>query len=479
MIKKYLTLTLICCSFSPLVWAQQYGLFNTRTIFDGFENPAQKTFVLDSSRKYASNFFLPNLGFNVANKGNSDFVRKMINEGTFNMQDLPLRGSEINAAYQTTNIYLLTLRIFQSYKFQKEMGFAWQVRTDAHVNYTNETLAILDNYKRFTPYEDEDFTNAFNNKGYAQSYHQFSFTYRENLNKRLAFGAKVSLLSGITYNKLNIVESYFNPGSASHPLQASLNGTYKASFLEKEDISRKDAIPTFKNPGLSFSLGTSYTSKSGVFLMANVKDLGFIKWAKSAYYNKFNNMDDPILITDPQTSASSIEKQISNIATENEEHKSFLTPTNAKVDFMVSKSFSITYPFSYTPGLIVSKNLFYKGGDAAFVNKFKYNGISLSAIPTYNFNGIFLMGLQGMYQTPNFEVFLGSDNLFKTVTQVNGLIQQDQTIGSGYNGASFYMGIGIKFGNTVNHPQNSSYMPGIGDEESSFFKRIFGGKKRK
>jgi hypothetical protein len=478
MTKKHFALTLFCCCFSPLVWAQQYGLFNTRTLFDGFENPAQKTFVLDSSRKFASNFLLPNLGINVANKGNSDFIRKLINEGKYNMKDLPLRGTEINAVYQTSNIYLLTFRIFQSYKFQKEMGFAWQVRTDAHVNYTNETLAILDDYRRFQPYENEDFTNAFNNKGYAQSYHQFSFTYRENYNKRLAFGAKISLLSGITYNKLNIVESYFNPGSSTIPLRASLNGTYKASFLEEEEISRKDAIPTFKHPGLSFSLGTSYTSKSGVFLMANLKDLGFIKWAKSSYYNKFNNLNDPLVINDPQASASSIERQITRIATDNETHKSFLSPTNAKIDFMISKAFSFSYPFSYTPGLIVSKNLFYNGGDVAFVNKLKYNGIALSAIPTYNFNGLFLMGLQGLYQTPNFEVFLGSDNLFKTVTQVNGIIQQDRTIGSGYNGASFYMGIGIKFGNTVNHPQNSSYMPGIGDEESSFFKRIFGGSKK-
>lgn len=478
MIKKYLTLLVFSSCIFSFAKAQQYGLFNTRTLFDGFENPAQKTFVLDSSRKFASNFFLPNLGINAANKGNSDFIRKMINEGTYNMQDLPLRTDKVNAVYQNANIYVLTFRIFQSYKFQKEMGFAWQVRTDAHLSYTNETLAILDNYKRFLPYQNQDFTNAFNNKGYAQSYHQFSFNYRENYNKQLAFGAKVSLLSGITYNELNIVESYFNPGSSTQVLSASLRGSYKANFLEKDELSRKDAYPTFKNPGLSFSLGTSYTSKTGVFLMANLKDVGFIKWAKSAYYNKFNNIDDPLEITDPETNSTDLEKKISNITTENETRKSFLTPTNAKIDVMASKTFNVSYPFSYTPSIIVSKNLFYKGGDAAFVNKLKYNGISLSAIPTYNFNGLFLMGLQGMYQTPNFEVFLGSDNLFKTVTQVNGLIKQDRTIGSGYNGASFYMGIGIKFGNTVNHPQNSSYIPGIGDEESSFFKRLFGRKKR-
>lgn len=477
MTKKHLVLTLLCCCFSPLLWAQQYGLFNTRTLFDGFENPAQKTFVLDSSRKFASNFLLPNLGINVANKGNSDFIRKLINEGKYNMKDLPLRGTEINAVYQNSNIYLLTFRIFQSYKFQKEMGFAWQVRTDAHVNYTNETLAILDDYKRFEQYKNEDFTNAFNNNGYAQSYHQFSFTYRENYNKRLAFGAKVSLLSGITYNKLNIVESYFNPGSDTQLPRAGLKGDYKASFFETDELSDNDAIPTFKNPGLSFSLGTSYTSKSGVFIMANLKDIGFIKWASSSYYSKFDNTNERPDLTDPNLN-SSLEKEITKVIRDNERHKSLLAPTNAKIDFMLSKSFSFNQPFSYTPGLIVSKNLFYKGGDAAFVNKLKYNGIALSAIPTYNFSGLFLMGLQGLYQTPNFEVFLGSDNLFKTVTQVNGIIQQDRTIGSGYNGASFYMGIGIKFGNTVNHPQNSSYMPGIGDEGSSFFKRIFGGSKK-
>ena len=140
---------------------------------------------------------------------------------------------------------------------------------------------------------------------------------------------------------------------------------------------------------------------------------------------------------------------------------------------MISKSFSINIPFSYTPSLIVSKNLFYKGGDAAFVSKFKYDGLSISAIPSYNFNNLFLVGMQGMYQTPNFEVFLGSDNLFKTVSQINGAIKQDLSIGSGYNAASFYMGLGIKFGNAVEHPQNSSSMPGIGEQESSFFKRLF------
>nr|WP_121273362.1 DUF5723 family protein [Pedobacter schmidteae] len=463
MVKKYLSLCCLCICISSLAKAQQYGLFNTKTLFDGFENPAQKTFVLDSSRKFASNFLLPYFGLNAANKGNSDMIRRAINEGVYNASKLPLRTGDINTIHQNTNIYLLNFKIFQSYKYQKEMGFAWQLRSDAHIDYTNETLAILDSYKRF---DNNPYNDVFNNDGYEQSYHQFSFNYRENFNKRLAFGVKISLLSGITYNRLNITDSYFLMDPGNEIIDVRVKGTYKASFLETNELSSKTLVPTFRNPGMSFSFGTSYQAKRGVFIMANIKDLGFIKWRKTSYVNNINAQTNIATFTN-------VKDEIADIATDNSVQKSFYSATNAKIDFMISKSYSAGYAFSYTPGLIVSKNLFYKGGDAAFVNKFKYNGFSLSAIPTYNFNNLFFMGMQGMYQTPNFEVFLGSDNLFKTITQINGAIQQDPSIGSGYNGGSFYIGLGIKFGNTVEHPQNSSTMPGINDQESSFFKRLF------
>lgn len=469
MVKKYLILSFLLSCISPLLKAQQYGLFNTKTLFDGFENPAQKTFVLDSSRKFASNFFLPYFGLNAASKGNSDFIRRVINEGRYNTSDVPLRTGNINTVHQNTNIYLLTLRIFKSYKYQKELGFSWQLRSDGHIDYTNETLAILDTYRRFdtNPYDD-----VFNDDGYVQSYHQFSVTYRENYNKKLAFGAKLSLLSGVTYNRLKITDSYFLMDPVNDLINVRVNGTYKANFKEADELSGDNLIPTFRNPGMAISFGTSYNSKKGIFIMANIKDLGFIKWRRIGYVNKINTAVNIENLS--QKTSKQVQNEIADLATDESENQSFYSATNAKVDFMVSKGFSINIPFSYTPSLIVSKNLFYKGGDAVFVNKFKYNGLSLSAIPSYNFNNLFLVGMQGMYQTPNFEVFLGSDNLFKTVSQINGAIKQDRSIGSGYNAASFYMGLGIKFGNTVEHPQNSSSMPGIGEQEGSFFKRLFG-----
>lgn len=461
MAKKYLIfLSLVFC-ISGLK-AQQYGLFNTRTLFDGFENPAQKTFVLDSSRKFASNFFLPYLGVNAANQGNSDFIRILLNTSTFSTKHVQLGTGSLNTIHENSNQYVLAFKIFQSYKYQKEIGLSWQVRSDLHLNYTNETLAIFNDYKRFDV--SSLFSDAFNNNGYAQSYHQFSLSYRENYNKKLAFGIKLSLLSGITYNKLDITESSFK---LSPDTALRLVGTYRATFLKGNELSGKDLLPTFKNPGAAISFGTSYKAKSGFFIMGNIKDLGVIRWSKKSYIKHF---DESINISSPESAADPDRvTQITDIAIGNPAKSSFYSLTNAKADFMISKPIS----YYYTPSLIVSKNLFYKGGDAAFVNKFSYNEFSVSAIPTYNFNKLFLFGMQGMYQTANFEAFIGSDNLFKTFSQVNGAIKQDASIGSGYNGASFYMGIGIKFGNTVEHPQNSSTMPGVGDEGSSLFKRLF------
>ncbi|WP_316820627.1 DUF5723 family protein [Pedobacter gandavensis] len=463
MLKKAL-LIFILILFSHLSKAQQYGLFNTKTLFDGFENPAQKVFTLDSSRQYASNFILPYLGVNAATKGNSEFVRKLINEQIYNSKDIPLGTKKFNTLYQHTNAYLLTLKIFNSYKYQKELGFSWQLRTDAQARYSNETLILVDNYARLE--NEMPKSGAFNNKAAMQSYHQFSVTYRENYSKRLAFGAKLSLLSGTSYNRLNITDSELDINQNTGHLSAKFKGSYRGTFTDVDQLSTNTFMPTFRNPGASISLGTSYQSKSGYFLMANLKDLGFIRWNNQSYYKNVNEIID---IEGSLDSKNQFQKRLTDAISKDPERGGFYSPTNAKIDAMLSKSFGL-----WTPAIILSKNLFFEGGDAALVNKFRYENFSVTATPTYNFQHLFYLGLQTMYQTPNFEVFLGSDDLLKTSTQVQGILKKDATIGSGYNGSSIYLGIGIKFGNFVEHPQNSSTMPGIGEEQPGLFKRIFG-----
>jgi len=461
---KKLLLALSILVSVKVTYAQQYSLFGTKTLFDAFENPSQKSFTLDSSRKFSSNFFLPYFGANSANRGDAEYaVRRLTQEGIIDTEQLPIGTGEVNHFYENSNVYVAALRIFKSYKYQKEMGFAWQIRSDSHVDYTNETLVIFDYYRRFLDYPNLN-DGIFNTKGYQQTYHQFSFTYRENYNKQLAFGIKASLLSGILYNNLNISDSYFN----ADPASIGLTGTYSSNFSNTKEIKGKTFFPTFKNPGLSLSFGTNYTTKKGLFLMANIKDLGFIWWRNNTHETSINS-SEPIDLSGNQASTN---QEIKDIFLLSPQSKKFLAPTNAKADVYISKAYGF-----YKPGLVVSKNLFYKGGDIALINTFSYNDFSASVTPLYNLNNIFMLGLQGKYQTPNFEVFLGTDNLISSAHQAYGMLKE-RTSGSGPNGASFYMGVGIKFGNIVNHPQFSDTMPGINENES-FFKSLFSIFKRR
>lgn len=464
MAKKYLIL-FIFISLSTQIKAQQFGLFNTKTQFDAFENPAQKAFVLDSSRQYASNFLFPNLGLNLGNKGDSNYsIRSLINGGKFNgyydAEGVPIGTNGRNKAFITTNTYLLTFRLFKSYKYQQEMGFSWQVRGDGFANYSNETLVAIDNYNRFTSAAN----GLFNGNAYGQSYHQFSITYRENYDKRLSFGGKLSLLSGITYNNIDITESNISVNTAQDNLLVGLTARYKSNFLDTSEISTKMLVPNFKNPGLSVSFGTTYKAKSGIFIMANVKDLGFIKWNSKSHDVFVNNGQ---VVVDRDNNDQEILKQdIYRLFTGADRRKSFYSATNAKIDFLISKTFQF-----YTPNFIVSKNVFYPGGEVALVNTFKKDEFSLSLTPTYNILGLAMLGTQVMYQTPNFEFFLGTDNLLRT-----SAIRQQVRVNTGYTGASVYMGMSIKFGYVVEHPQNSSYMPGVGDDANrgnGFFSRFF------
>jgi len=467
---KKLLLALLALASFGVANAQQYALFGTKTMFDAFENPSQKSFTLDSSRRFSSNFFLPYFGTNAINKGDSKFaIRKLTQEGVFDTRSLPIGTGEVNHFFENSNIYVAAFRLFKSFKYQKEMGFSWQIRSDAHIDYTNETLAIFDSFERFN--SNQQYTGIFDTKGYEQSYHQFSFTYRENWNKRLAFGLKASILSGILYNKLNIADSYLYINPESDALLIGLSGTYSSNFSDFDEVNKKNFFPNFKNPGLSFSFGTNYTTKKGLFLMANIKDLGFIWWRS----NTQRTTVDQSKVIENLEDQSNTNQEIKDIFLLSEQSKKFLAPTNAKLDVYLSKRYGF-----YKPGLAVSKNLFYKGGDIAFVNTFIANDFSGSITPLYNLNGVFMVGLQAKYQTPNFELFMGTDNLVATSFQTMGMIKNDATVGSGPNGASFYMGVGIKFGNVVNHPQFADVIPGINDNEGgSFFKSLFSIFKRK
>lgn len=453
--------------------AQQYALFNTKTLFDSFENPAQKSFVLDSSRQFASNFLLPYMDISSLSKGNSnEAIGNLVRQGYSQTRI----GSFANpkTMRENVNIYLAAIRLFKYHKYHSEMGFSWQIKSETQVDYDEKLSRGLfyDTFQQFTTIPR---VNIFNNNGKLQTYHQISFTYRENYTKRWSLGAKVSLLSGIGYAEFDASKSVATVTSTT--LDVDMAAKFRLNYPEGGEFKFKSALP-FKNLGAAITLGTTYTTKSGIFIMGNVKDLGFIRWGKSSYAGSFDvTATNVALVGNPgEPEETKLQRALDNAAKGNTEQKRFITPINSRADFLISKTFG-----AYTPSLIVTKNIFNKYGEAALVNTLKSGTFSFSAVPSYNLDKDFRLGLQGMIQTPNFEMFLGTNDILQTYYAGKDLINNNQAVETGYNRGSVYLGMAFKIGYIVEHPMNMSWMPGVGSgkERTSFFGRIFGIFKKK
>ena len=453
--------------------AQQYALFNTKTLFDSFENPAQKSFVLDSSRQFASNFLLPYMDISSLSKGNSnEAIGNLVRQGYSQTRI----GSFANpkTMRENVNIYLAAIRLFRYHKYHSEMGFSWQIKSETQVDYDEKLSRGLfyDTFQQFTTIPR---VNIFNNNGKLQTYHQISFTYRENYTKRWSLGAKVSLLSGIGYAEFDASKSVATVTSTT--LDVDMAAKFRLNYPEGGEFKFKSALP-FKNLGAALTLGTTYTTKSGIFIMGNVKDLGFIRWGKSSYAGSFDvRATNVALVGNPgEPEETKLQRALDNAAKGNTEQKRFITPINSRADFLISKTFG-----AYTPSLIVTKNIFNKYGEAALVNTLKSGTFSFSAVPSYNLDKDFRLGLQGMIQTPNFEMFLGTNDILQTYYAGKDLINNNQAVETGYNRGSVYLGMAFKIGYIVEHPMNMSWMPGVGSgkERTSFFGRIFGIFKKK
>jgi len=453
--------------------AQQYTLFNTKTLFDSFENPAQKSFVLDSSRQFASNFLIPYLDLSSLSRGNSNLaIRNLINQGYTQSRIGAFENPKVMREH--INMYLAAIRLFKYHKYHSEMGFSWQIKSETQVDY-DENISKGLFYDTFQQFATIPRINLFNNNGRMQTYHQISFTYRENYTKRWALGAKVSLLSGIGYVEFDATRSSARVNTAN--IDVDMAAKFRLNYPEGGEFKVKNGLP-YRNLGAAITLGTTYTTKSGIFIMANVKDLGFIRWGKNSYSGSFdvtqNNI--PLAGNPGEGEEDKLQRALDNLAKGNTEQKRFIAPINSRADFLISKTFG-----AYTPNLIVSKNIFDKYGEAALVNTIKSGTFSFSAIPSYNTDKNFRLGIQGMIQTPNFEMFLGTNDLIETYYASKNIFNSKDAVETGYHRGSVYLGMAFKIGYVVEHPMNMSWMPGVGEgkERQSFFGRIFGIFKKK
>jgi len=450
-------------------YSQQYSLYNSRTLYDSFENPSQRAYQVDTSRRFAFNFFIPTISLNSTFSGPGESAFKsLIYDGVFNGRNITLGENQMNTISFSSNNYIAMLRVLKAVKKYKEMGVSWQIRNDGRANVTNEVFAIFDDYRAFNA---SNLSNLFNVNGYNQSYHQFSFAYRQNYTKRFSVGAKFSMLSGISYTALKVDKSEINMDKANEVFDVSVKGQLRSSF-KFDDFQRQMLNPNFKNPGLAITAGASYRLRDGWSILGNIKDIGFIKWNKEAYEYEFDT--GQIIIQNASNSnaderlADSLDTRISRASV----NRSYVSMINGKAELMLSKEFG-----NYKPNLILSKSIYYDGGDLVLVNNYHLKNHVLSASAAYNTTGILQIGGQYMIKTPNVEFYIGSDQLLKSYEMIKNYSKSASPYSSGYTGASFYMGFGLKFGSILEHQANATNISGFRKNPIGKFIKGLVGKK--
>src|ERR1700761_8550097 len=86
-------------------FSQQFSQYNTGTLYDSFENPSQKSFIPDTSKQYASNFFIPNFDANLYLTGDaqSTAVNRVFG-GKYNDAALQIGAGKVNNANVNANV---------------------------------------------------------------------------------------------------------------------------------------------------------------------------------------------------------------------------------------------------------------------------------------------------------------------------------------------------------------------------------------
>lgn len=449
--------------------AQQFSQYNTGTLYDAFENPSQKAFVPDTSRKIAFNLFFPNFNADITLSGS---VQKTLQSRAFlgrYTEDLSLSGKNFNYIKGNVSAYLFMLKLYTSLEGNQEVGIFAETKSEARGAFTDASVAILaDN----TILANNSYTDLFNNRFNYQVYHQIGATYRTDVDDRLSFGVKLSALLGIVYNKVNIDRSVVNFDRPNDQAFLSLEGNYYASF-EPGKFTKHDLLPSFRNPGASISFGTSYLTDDKTHVQFNIKDLGFIHWNKQSLVGHFNNTG-VIQGLSERGVEDSVANTTSALVQSNGVARSFTSPTDARMELSASKAYWLNGSnIKYTPTVILSKELFYTGFTGAWVNHFQYNNFVATLTGTYDDMRYLSLGVQFMVKSPNAEFFIGSERIGQTANLASLALNNDptRTINAGrYTGSNFYMGFSFKFGGVIEHRENASYIP-MGDNRS-FIKRF-------
>ncbi|WP_017258622.1 DUF5723 family protein [Pedobacter arcticus] len=461
---------LIIVFLSPLLlFSQNISLNHSGTQYDSFENPVQQSFEKDFSRKYAVTL-LPHLNGFLSFKGDEEksfkkfLFTRVVSESSFT----DLGNAKINQLNLNSNIYLVNYRIFKTRNYNRELGFSLQLREEGLANITNEIISFIDDYRKFSK---TTYQNPFNGNGYNQTYWQLGLTYRENYDKRWAFGGKLSLLNGLTYNKANVYASQLTVNQ-NGSYNASVTGNYISSF-GFNSLSLTKLLPNLKNIGVAASLATSYQTPSGFYFTVNLKDMGFIHWGKSTSKYSFNT-NTTILNPSGNNAISQVLDPIIADSKAHEINKPFNSKIDTKIEFAASKQFGF-----YKPVFIFSKSTFNPQGQIAVVNNFQKNSFVFSLSPIYDLQSKLNLGSQIMVKSSNMEFYTGSEQVFPTYYLAKSYLTKNENIGKSNPRASFYIGINVKFGPKMQNIGTAEEIPGLNDKETGYVVRLSKKERKK
>lgn len=453
----FVLLSILCLTAK----AQRFSQYNTGTLLESFENPSQAAFIPDSSRNFAFNFLIPNFLANTYLKGNAQYTLKSrLFLGNYNNEAITVGQNQYNNILANVNVYLGMLKLYTSAGGGQEIGISYQIKANGRGHVTDETAALFNGLQKFT---ENNYTNIFNDKAFYESFHQFSATYRERITKDFSIGFKLSLLSGIAYNNLDIRESglnitdrgtYIPPagGTADWRLKGIFQSTYPLG-----EFSKRNLLPTFKNIGFAGSIGATYIAPGGILLQGNLKDLGFIRWAGNATTFSFNNT-----ATIQGLNTSKREINVSNALTKLlekfPETKPFTKPIVGRAELSVAKKFQFG-TITYFPTAIVSSQVYGSGTAAALLNNVQFGNFGTTVSGIVNEDKLFDLGLQLMYKTPNFEIFVGSEQLSRSINLLSASAENENAItkNMSHSGGNIYLGFSLKFGKKIERWKSESY----------------------
>ncbi|WP_461453185.1 DUF5723 family protein [Mucilaginibacter sp.] len=452
---KKILLVLTLLLFASKLFAQEYGQYNTGTLFDSFENPSQKSFTPDTSRYYAFNFLVPNFNVNVSVTGDAQQTLKnrYINNYYTNSALQIGAGNKYNYATVNANAYSIMFKVFGSFDGNTELGFFTDTKLDGRGAFTDESIALLNGSENFPL---NSYNNVFNSRYNYQLYNEFGITYREQVTKQLAFGFRIASVSGMSTENVKIDQSSITFNKAADTAALRLQGTDRKAGFSK--------LP-FSNPGLDVSIGTTYRTTDAFIIQTNLKNLGFIHWNKEAEEYDFNSETGIYNLSSPDRETYVLDAANDGVTQQGKGiKKSYNTPLDGTFEASISKSFLVSDEFTnvrYAPSLIASKELFYNGFIVAMVNPIQYNNYSVSLVTSYSNQNLFKIGGQFMIKSQNGEFFIGSDALSQSIGLLQtGLKDKSQAMKSGeFLGTDISFGFSIKFGPVIEHPMNASHIP--------------------